>query len=119
MRCQLLLYKGNFERERKSCEELREKIENARKKLHDAEKKIKILTSQLAAAREAYRGSENANLGECCLTPLHQIRFIHLYHPTDEILKLEQERGAALPRNGNQMSFCYVGDVKFCYHEEL
>ena len=119
MRCHLLFYKRNYERERKSCEELKGEIENARNKLHDAGKEIKMLTSQLAAAREAYRGSKNANLGERCLFPLHQIRFIHPYHPVDEIWQLQQRRGAAFPRNGKQMSFCYRGDVKVFYHEEL
>ena len=119
MRCHLLLYKGNYERERKYCEELREKMENARKKIHDAEKEVIMLTSQLATARNAYRGSESGNVDNRGLFPLYQIRFIHPYHPADEILQLEQQGGAALPTNGKQTPFFYGEDVKVYYHQEL
>ena len=78
-------------------------MQKANKKIQDSEKKIKMLTSQLAAASEAYRGGESGNLDERCLTPLHQIRFSPPYHPVYEFLQLQQQRGA----------------LKVYYHEEL
>ena len=86
MRSQLLLYKGNFERERKCCEELKGKIKMCQEKLEDAEKDVKRLNSQLVANSE--REMQSVFRVDRVSTSVNNVRFIQPCHPVDELWRL-------------------------------
>ena len=88
LKSQVRVYVEDFEMERKDREKLEEESEIYKRKLNDAENNIRKLTAQLDACCialvEAYGGRENENH-----TPLPQPRFIHPYHPIDEMRQLQ------------------------------
>ena len=87
LRCQFLLYKGNFERERKSCEELKKEVKMYQEKLENAEEDIKRLNSQLVANSE--REMQSVFRVNRLTTSVNNVRFIHPRHPVDELWRLE------------------------------
>ena len=88
LKSQVRVYMEDFEMERKDREKLEEESEIYKRKLNDAENNIRKLTAQLdarcTALVEAYGGRENVDH-----TRLPQPRFIHPYHPVDEMQQLQ------------------------------
>ena len=88
LKSQVRVYVEDFEMERKDREKFEEESEIHKRKLNDAENNIRKLTAQLdarcTALVEAYGGRENVYH-----TPLPQPRFIHRYHPVDEMRQLQ------------------------------
>ncbi len=98
LKSQMIVYKEDFDKERKDREKLREKKEKYKHKLEDAEEIIRKLTSELDACKareEARRASwaENGYLSERAVTPPRfQVQYVHPYQSVDQRWKIEQQR---------------------------
>ena len=118
LKSQMIVYKEDFEKERKDREQLHEEKEKFKQKLQDAEEIIGKLTTELDACKareEARRGSwsENGYLSERVATPPRfQVQYVYPYQPVDQRWRMEQQRRGILPRNPPPTSLFYGGDVE-------
>ena len=118
LKSQMIVYKEDFEKERKDREKLHEEKEKYKHKLQDAEEIIKKLTSELDACKareETRRGSwsENGYLSERVATPpRYQVQYVYPYQPVDQRWRMEQQRRGILPRNPPPTSLFYGGEVE-------
>ena len=118
LKSQMIVYKEDFEKERKDREKLHEEKEKYKHKLQDAEEIIKKLTSELdscKAREETRRGSwsENGYLSERVATPpRYQVQYVYPYQPVDQRWRMEQQRRGILPRNPPPTSLFYGGEVE-------
>ena len=118
LKSQMIVYKEDFEKERKDREKLHEEKEKYKNKLEDSEEIIKKLTRELDACKareEARRGcwSENGYLSERVSSPpRHHLQYVYPYHPVDQGWRTEQQRRGILPRNPPPTSLFYGGEVE-------
>ena len=118
LKSQIIVYKEDFERERKDREKIHEEKEKYKSELQDAEKIIRKLTAELDACKareEAQRRSwsENGYLSErISSAPRHQLQYVYPYHSVDQGWRLEQQRRGILPRNPPPTSLFYGGEVE-------
>lgn len=118
LKSQMIVYKEDFEKERKDRGKLHEEKEKYKHKLEDSEEIIKKLTRELDAGKareEARRGSwsENGYLSERVASPpRHQLQYVYPYHPVDQGWRMEQQRRGILPRNPPPTSLFYGGEVE-------
>ncbi len=98
LKSQMIVYKEDFDKERKDRKKLRKKKEKYKHKLEDAEEIIRKLTSELDACKareEARRASwaENGYLNERAVTPPRfQVQYVYPYPPVDQRWRMEQQR---------------------------
>ena len=119
LKSQMVVYKEDFERERRDREKLHEEKEKYKHKLEDAEEVIRKLTEELDACKaveearveRGYRG-ENGYLSERGAASRHQVQLYYPYHPVDQRWRMEQQRRGILPRNPPPTSFFYGGEVE-------
>jgi uncharacterized membrane protein len=99
----MLVYMEDFRQERKDREKFQDDLEKYKQKLNDSEKIARKLNTQLHAlltTDEADGGRGSIYRGQSDGTPLRQVRFIHPYHPVDEVYQQQQRRGTFLLRKG-------------------
>ena len=99
LKSQIIVYKEDFERERKDREKLHEEKEKYKHKLEDSEEIIRKLTAELDVCK-AREESENGYLSERVATPpRYQVHYTYPYQPVDQRWRMEEQRRGILPRN--------------------
>ena len=94
LKSQMLVYVKDFRQERKDRKKLQDDLEKYKQKLNDTEKTARKLNTQLnalLATDEADEGRGNTYRCQSDGTSLRQARFIHPYHPVDEVCQQQQQ----------------------------
>ena len=112
---QMRVLMEDLNQERKEREKLQEEMIECSKRVDDQEKVIRDLEASYEGRRKVSSGRNKSNDP----VSVNLIRFIHPYHPVEEMCRLLQQREAISPRNDLAVPRFYGGIIKACYSEEL
>ena len=109
---QLRVLMKDLKEERKERKKLQKEMKERNKRVDEQEKMIRNLEALYGRSRDTSPGRNDA-------TPSSLVRFIHPYHPVEEMCQLGQQREAVSPRNDMPVRLFCGGEIKACYPEEL
>ena len=105
----------DFKEERKEREKLQEEMKRRNKQVDDQEKMIRNLEALYGGRRDASLRRNDRNDP----TSPSLVRYIHPYHPVEEMCQRLEQREAISPRNDVPFPLFYGGEIRACYSDEL